>query len=197
VLPAPPESGSLAAQADMEAVLEVQARRTPADAAWAGAVLKEDAFASCAPVIGSWFKKDSLPLTDALLQDASKDSRAVGSAVKKVFARSRPWVVDAAVKPCVELPKSDSYPSEFSMQTFVRAGVLAEIFPEKREALLVVAHRAAWARIVGGVHFPTDDVGGRLMAEFLVAEFRKSPAFVAAVQQARAEVQAVARETGS
>jgi acid phosphatase (class A) len=70
-----------------------------------------------------------------------------------------------------------------------RALLLAEIFPERRDELLAWAHRAAWSRIIGGVHFPTDDVGGQLLAETFVAEVLKNPAARAALERARAEAQ--------
>jgi membrane-associated phospholipid phosphatase len=37
------------------------------------------------------------------------------------------------------------------------------------------------------VHFPSDDVGGRMVAQAIVAELRKSPAYRTAVEQCRAE----------
>jgi len=69
----------------------------------------------------------------------------------------------------------------------VRAGVLAEIFPEHREALLARAHRAAWARILGGVHYPTDDVAGRLLAEAILRRLRTQDRFRLAIAACRRE----------
>ena len=68
------------------------------------------------------------------------------------------------------------------------AGVLAEIFPEKRTELFDFAHRAVWGRVFGGVHFPSDLVGGWMLAEPLVSEFGKSAAFRAQVEKCRAEM---------
>ena len=55
--------------------------------------------------------------------------------------------------------------------------------------LIVVdeAHKIAWARVVGGVHFPTDTAGGRILAESFVKELLKNPKFIDQVNKARAE----------
>ena len=45
-------------------------------------------------------------------------------------------------------------------------------------------------RIVGGVHFPTDDEAGRLTASVIAAVMFGSPAFRADLDAARAELRA-------
>ena len=188
-LPAPPAPGSLAARADLEAVLQMQAWRTPEQVAWAKRVDKNDAFLF-ADVLGAWFTKEHLPVTAALLKDVDEDRHEVTEVAKKLFARARPWVVDPRVQPCVGKPTNDSYPSGHTASIFTRAGVLAEIFPEKRTELFDFAHRAVWGRVYAGVHFPSDLVGGWLLAEPIVAELKKSPAFLAQIEKCRAEMRA-------
>lgn len=188
VLPEPPAPGSLAAQADLEAVLQAQVGRTPEQVAWVKLIDKDNAF-SHASVIGPWCTKENLPATAALLKDVTEDVNAVGALTKKLHARPRPPLVDPRVQPCVPLPTTASYPSGHSTRTFIWALVLAEIFPEQRDALLARAHRVAWSRVLAGVHFPSDTVGGRLLAEAVVAELNKSAAFRAEVEKCRAEAQ--------
>lgn len=187
VLPAPPATGTLPALADLEAVLQAQAWRTPEHVAWAKRVDRNDPFMS-SDVLGTWFTKENLPRTAALLKDVDEDRHEITEVAKKLFARARPWVVDARVQPCVGKPGNDSYPSGHATSIFTRAGVLAEIFPEKREALFEFAHRAGWGRIHAGVHFPSDVVGGWLLAEAIVEEIKKSPVFRQRVHEVRAEV---------
>ena len=123
------------------------------------------------------------------LKHVTADSSAVSSLTKHLYSSPASPAVDPTVHPCVEIPTSFSYPSGHSMRAFVWAAVLSEIYPDKREALFSRAHRAAWARIVGGVHYPSDDVGGRLLAAAIVAELMKNPKFHSAVEQARAEAE--------
>src|SRR5690348_14310375 len=112
---------------------------------------------------------------------------AISRGAKGLFPRPRPPRTDPAVQPCVELADSGSYPSGHSMQAFVWAAVLSEIFPEQREALYARAHQAAWGRIIGGVHCPNDLVGGRLLGEAIVEQLKKSPAFREGLEKCRAE----------
>lgn len=193
ILPPPPAAGTLSARADLEAVLQMQAWRTPEQVVWAKRIEKNDAFIF-GDVIGAWFTRENLPLTAALLKDVDEDRRAVTDVAKNLFARPRPWVVDPRVQPCVEKPTNDSYPSGHATSIFTRAGVLAEIFPEKKVEIFEFAHRAAWGRVYGGVHFPSDLVGGWTLAEPVVEELNKSAAFQAQIETCRAEIARVAKK---
>ena len=187
-LPLPPEEGSLSALADLEAVRQAQAWRGPEQLAWAKTVEAWEVF-EFSRVLGPWFRASNLPEEARLFRETFEDLRGVSLAVKRRFARPRPPRVDPSIRPCVGLPTSGSYHSGHSLYIFVEAGILAEIFPDQREALMNLAHRAAWGRIQGGVHFPTDVVGGRLLAEILVREMKESEAFRRALEACRREAE--------
>jgi hypothetical protein len=191
VLPAPPAPGSLAATADLDAVLEVQAWRTPEEAAWARCAAAADLFEFSA-VIGPWFNERNLPATAALLNGVDSDLRAAVDASKAVYGRPRPFAADPRVNPCVSRPHGGSYPSGHAIAFFTEAGVLAEVFPEKRTELLEFAQKLAWGRVIGGVHYPTDLAGGRAVAEAILERLRASAPFQAALARSRAEVAAFA-----
>ena len=74
------------------------------------------------------------------------------------------------------------------MRAFVWAAVLGEIFPDRQAELNTWAHQVAWGRVMGGVHFPTDLMGGRILAEAVVEALRKNPAYRADIEKCRAEV---------
>ncbi len=193
VLPPPPEPGSLAAMADLETVQRVHAARTPNDVAWAKLIERDDIFNN-AMVLGSWFDPENLPVTAAFLKDVTDDLHAAGFGGKKLYPRPRPPLVDPALHPVVDIPTTGSYPSGHTLQAFVWAYVLAEIFPEQRAELLERAHQAAWGRVIGGAHFPSDLIGGQILAKAIFAEFMKSAAFRADVQKCRAEVEPYLRK---
>ena len=186
VLPPPPAAGSVAALGDLETVRQVQAARTPADVAWAKLIEKDQVF-NHASVLGSWFTRENLPVTAEFLRRVTEDMFAAGKGAKGIFPRPRPPRADPAVQPCVELSDSGSYPSGHAMQAHVWAAVLGDIFPDRQAALRARAQQAAWGRVVGGVHDPSDLVGGRLLAEAIVAALRKSPAYRAGLEKCRAE----------
>jgi acid phosphatase (class A) len=74
----------------------------------------------------------------------------------------------------------------------VWAELLSEAVPAKRDELRMRAHHAAWGRVLGGVHFPSDIVAGRLLAQAYVAECRKSAAFGEAFDACKQELVAAA-----
>jgi acid phosphatase (class A) len=187
-LPVPPEPGSLGAQADLEAVLQVQVWRSPEQEAFARRIDQVSLF-DASEVLGPWFTADHLPQLAKFLRQVIGDSGVAGGQAKKQFARLRPPYVDARVHPCIEVPprSSYSYPSGHSTLLNLEALVLAEIFPEQRERLLAWGRQAAWARILAGVHFPTDDVGGRILAEALFSAMRKNPRFLSDLENCRKE----------
>ncbi|MEY4938700.1 MAG: hypothetical protein RIQ93_435 [Verrucomicrobiota bacterium] len=191
LLPAPPPAGTLAAGVDLEAVQQAQAWRTAEQVAWAQVVAKDDVF-NHARIVGSWFNPEKAPRTAAFFKDLAVDVAAVDVASKEPFLRPRPSKLDPTIDPCVPLPKSTSYPSGSAMQAFVWAELLADLLPAKREALLARAHRAAWGRVIGGVHFPSDVVAGRILATAFLAECRKNAAFRAALADCRREVTSLA-----
>lgn len=187
LLPPPPAPDSIAARGDLEVVLQVQASRTAADVAWAKLVEQDKVFADYGDVLGPWFGEKNLPLLAAFLTQVTTDSWLSGNRMKNLYPRQRPPAVDPAVQPCVKIPHSNSYPSGHSLRAYVWAAVLADIFPGREAELLTQARRVAWGRVIGGVHYPSDTVGGRVAAEAIVAELRKSAEYRAAVEQCRAE----------
>jgi acid phosphatase (class A) len=188
LLPAPPAPGSVAALADIETVLQVQATRTPADVAWAQLVEQDKVFADYGDLFGPWFESKTLPELAAFLTDVTVDAKRVSDRMKDLYSRKRPPAVEPTVQPVVAIPKSNSYPSGHSLRAYVWAAVLGDIFPDRQPDLFARAHRVAWGRVIGGVHFPSDTVGGRIAAQAIVAELRKSPAYQAEVAKCRAEV---------
>lgn len=192
-LPPPPGPGSLEAQADLEAVLQVQAWRTPAEEALAREAVHVDLF-SFAAVLGAGFRRDRHPAFAALDSRLERDIRAAVDPAKLHFDRPRPPHADPAVRPCLPVPPltSRTYPSGHATEAHVFAEVLGEVFPERRDALEAHARRLSWARVVAGVHYPTDLEAGRRLAQSLVRALRGNPDFQRAVGACRAEVQAEA-----
>ncbi len=183
VLPEPPAAGSLADQADLETVLRIQVTRTQSDVELAERVASTDL-----GVIWPGYSNEAFPKTAQLLSDVFSDLGLVLGEAKGLHQRPRPPKAHASVKPCIVVPGSFSYPSGHSTVGFVMAGLFSAIVPEKREELMERAHRFAWARIVGGVHYPSDVVGGRLLADAFLAQLLKNPDFLAQIPAARKEL---------
>ena len=85
------------------------------------------------------------------------------------------------------------YPSAHSTRGTVQALLLAELFPEHKEAILEIGRHLGWDRVLLGKHFPTDIYAGRVMGQALVRELLASPAFQNDLAEAKTEVQATQR----
>jgi acid phosphatase (class A) len=187
LLPSPPAPDSPAGQAELMTLLQVQAWRTPEQIAWAKLIENDSVFNHVA-LLGPWFTADRLPTVAALFKRIGDDLKLLDTAAKKIHPRARPYTIDPRVEPCVAKPASTSYPSGSGAQSFVWAELLSEMFPAKRDALLARAEKAAWARVIGGVHFPSDLVAGRRVAIAYLTECRKNVDFQAALVGCRAEI---------
>jgi len=197
-LPEPPRPGSLAADADLETILQLQLWRTEAETAWARALNHLDIFDASAAA-GPWFTRARLPACARLLEEALGDGEALNHIAKLKFKRLRPPYFDARVKPCVHVlpfpvgtPPAGyySYPSGHSTSIFILSALLGELVPDRREAIDAWAHKAAWSRMLAGMHFPSDDVGGMHLAAIAVKGMRANPAFREAMAACAEEIKA-------
>lgn len=189
LLPPPPQPGSEDYAADLDSARAVFKGRTPAQEkrAMFDATLNPFNFSS---VIGDFFNTNSLPKTAAFFADLKPQTRDPIVQAKDHWKRIRPYAVDKELwlgKP----EPSFSYPSGHSTQGMIQALVLAELFPDKKEAILQMGRNIGWDRVLIGKHFPTDVFAGRVLAQAIVVELKKSPAFLKNLEVARAEIQSV------
>jgi len=188
MIPEAPTNDSLATRADLETAVDVQQRRT-AEQVMAAVIFDKQEIFQNNDVIGSWFTAKNLPQTAAFFAQVAADRFAISSKGKKYWNRPRPSLIDARVHPAIALPTSGAYPSGHTTQAFVNAALLAEIFPDLREALREHARQVAWSRIIAGVHYPTDTAAGQMLGEGLAQEFLKNPEVRETLARLRDEVE--------
>ena len=164
LLPGPPATGSAEARAELELMLSVQEKRTPADVDRCASEVKlgVEAFQS---VLGPWCTKKNLPRLTQLLADLDKQSKEISNAAKDHFRRPRP----EHEEPRIHVPIADdttfAYPSGHAMRGIIYAEILAELVPDRREALLDRGREIGWDRVVAGLHHPTDIMAGRVLGQ--------------------------------
>ena len=192
LLAPPPAPGSGEYAADLASARAVFAARTPAEEARA----KKDASLSpfnFAPAIGDFFQKGRFPKLDGFFQSLRIKIAATIDTPKDYWKRARPCEVDSAL--LLGRPETSfSYPSGHSTQGTVQALLLAELFPEQREAILAVGRDIGWDRVLLGKHFPTDVQAGRVLAQAIVRELKTSAAFQHDFAEVQAEVRAAKLE---
>lgn len=154
-----------------------------------------------APAFRAAEKAGELPNTTALLvgKKALINSYIDTSAAKKHFQYQRPFEVapgrvtkygDGRPDLYESVRGSGSYPSGHTAWGFAEALVIATLLPELGPQLLARGADYGRHRVVLGVHYPLDVIGGRILAQAAVADALGDPRFVGAVAAARSELRA-------
>ena len=188
LLPPPPMPGSEDYAADLASARAVFKARTPEQEARATKDATLTIF-NFAPAVGDFFQPEKFPKTDKFFKDVKPAIRPVIDAVKNKWQRERPYQVDKDLtfgKP----EASYSYPSGHSIVGTVQSLILAELFPDKREAILQIGRNIGWDRVLIGKHFPSDVHAGRTVAQAIFRELMKSPAFQRDLEEVKAEIKA-------
>jgi acid phosphatase (class A) len=180
-----PHPGSPGAEGDTAVLLWLQHTRTREDVLRAeGEVIPRIGLFS--GVVGADLDSSRYPLTRALLAAANTELHGVMGTLKRHFARPRPYVEDARIKPAVGLEASYAYPSGHSGWGVVEAGVLAELVPARQEAILERGRLVGNDRVMAGVHHPSDVEAGQRLGAALVAAWLRDPIRRNQVEAARA-----------
>jgi acid phosphatase (class A) len=190
LVPVPPARGSAEDKLDFDNTLAVHRAATPAEIARGDSENKLTIF-HFAPAIGAWFVAGKFPRTESLFRQVETEAKGATDDAKNFFKRPRPYHVapDLFLHSIEhEDPTHYSYPSGHSTRGTVYALLLAELFPEKRDALLAVGRDCGWLRVQGGVHYPLDVFAGRVLGQALAREFLRSEAFQRDLATARAEL---------
>jgi acid phosphatase (class A) len=188
LLPPPPLPGSPEETADMA---EVHAVFHLADSNDIAAAYSEKSFTvfNFAEAAGPFLVATNLPKTTAFFANVQSDAATVTDLGKNYFKRPRPYTTDPSLANG-KLEKSFSYPSGHSTESMVLALVLADLLPDKHDAIIAHARTMGWHRVQIARHYPTDIYAGRVLALAIVKQFKKSDAFQEDFKAAQAELAA-------
>jgi hypothetical protein len=193
LLAPPPLPDSLEQQADLNIVRAVSHAASSNDTV---AALSEAKFSvyNFAPAVGPFFQSSVLPATTAFFQRVQLDAETVTDNGKLFFKRPRPYTVDPSLA-SGRLEKSFSYPSGHSTESMVLGLVLAELFPDKHDAILAHAREIGWHRVEIGRHYPTDIYAGRVLAQAIFHQMNKNDQFQKDLAAAKKEISTLAQAT--
>lgn len=202
LLPPPPAEGSAALAAD-EAFYK-GATKLKDTARWTLAANDSDlTFPNAARVfsctLGIAISKESTPHLNMLLRRVRMDASRANDAPKALYKRPRPYMVthETSCVPKEERQmKPDSYPSGHASIGWAWALTLAEIVPDRADAILARGYAFGAHRAVCRVHWQSDVEAGRIVGAATVSRLHSNPTYVAQVALAQKEV-AMARASGS
>lgn len=203
LLPRPPAEGSTAAALDLDVHRATRALRGSARWDWAArdAVYRfpgaADTFAC---VLGLPVSERATPHLAMLLSRTLVDAGLSTYGAKDHYKRVRPYVAlnESTCYPADEasLRSDGSYPSGHAALGWAWGLVLAELVPDRADALLARAHAYGQSRVVCGYHWQSDVEAGRLMGAAAMARLHADATFKAQAVLARGEI-AAARAAGA
>lgn len=188
LLAPPPLPDSAEQAADLQEVREISHDASHADLVAAKSETKFTIF-TFTPAIGDFFRPGKFPVTEAFFHKVQSDAATVVDGAKDYWKRPRPYVIDHSLANG-KFETSFSYPSGHSTESMVLALVLADLFPDKHDAIIAVARNIGWHRVEYGRHYPTDIYAGRVLAQAIVREMKKNPDFQRDFAAAQAEIAA-------
>ena len=202
LLPPPPQPGSAAmAYDEASSRVALALRNTPR---WELATGDADLTPPRVAGAFSCALDASVPEADAphlylLMRKVVEDASLSTRAAKNHYHRVRPFVEnrEPTCTPGDEeaLKGNGSYPSGHSTFGWAWALILAEIAPERSNAILSRGLAFGESRVVCNVHWESDVAAGRILGAGLVARLHADPAFLRDMEAAKAEL-AAARAKG-
>ncbi|MGY5954913.1 phosphatase PAP2 family protein [Kosakonia sp. BK9b] len=130
-----------------------------------------------------------------------KASEVSTSTAKKHFDYKRPFLIpgntihqvpdDVVVKDNQPYSaEGGAFPSGHTNTGYTDALLMAEMIPERFDALLARGARYGYSRVVLGVHYPLDVIGSRMVAQRNVAHYLSDPQYRALFNEARDQLRA-------
>ncbi|MGV8960187.1 MAG: acid phosphatase [Stenotrophomonas sp.] len=197
LLPPPPAAGSAAFALDEQVNLARTLRGTPR---WQQAIADDNLqFPAAASIfacaLGTDISEQAAPRLYGLLRRTRTDAAVVSDAAKHRYNRTRPFVLNGepTCTPDKEagLAENGSYPSGHTSIGWAWALILAELAPDRSDAILARGRSYGESRLVCNVHWHSDVLSGRFMGSAVVARLHADASFRSDMDAARAELAAL------
>jgi hypothetical protein len=118
------------------------------------------------------FEKHGINVSQDILKLIVGEISPLTMRLKVFYQRPRPyqlaWLSKIEILPLGSTSAlSPSYPSGHAAQSRFIVLVLSEAFPEKKDWLMKLSEFVAYSRVCLGLHYPSDNVFGQAIAEYL------------------------------
>jgi acid phosphatase (class A) len=140
-------------------------------------------------VLGDDFTVAKRPEIGALTAYVGRRFSIASNESKAIFARPRPFITAPNLTICTdEKPGGFSYPSGHSGWGWISAQVLARVEPKYASALLSRGFDYGQSRMICGVHYPSDVVAGRILADAVLVHLDNDPEYLRLLASAKSAV---------
>lgn len=198
LLPPPPEAGSEAQASDdaaRRAALPLRQSTRWKLAARDADYTSPQSVEVFTCTLGITISPTATPHLNMLLRRTLVDAGLATYKAKNHYNRTRPFVAANDNDTCYpkdqeKLRKDGSYPSGHSAYGWAWALILAEMVPDKADAIIQRGYQFGQNRIVCGMHWQSDVNAGRVIAAAVVAQLHNNADFRAQFGAAQKEVQA-------
>jgi acid phosphatase (class A) len=201
ILPQPPVEGSAAWSLDMELAKEYldMENEERKELARADAELHfPEATEAFNRVLNLDITEENTPLVYLILRRSLTDAALSTYQAKNQYKRPRPFMINGGptCTPDVEeyLREDGSYPSGHAAIGWTWALILAELFPEQADIIMVRGQEFGISRNICNVHWHSDVVAGRTMGASVVARLHANDDFRMDMIAARAEIQKIRKK---
>ena len=214
IITPPPANSSVQTRAELDFLLDLQAKRTPAEIErykkLAGIFHSPNNFNVYDPdydrnfsslfhvgsPLGNWYNYKNLPVTAAFLSDVYRDATYYFFRLKLSIKRPRPYMLEQRLE-VLEKPPHPAYPSGHSAASYINAYIMMEIAPELADAFIQQAAEMAYSREVLGVHYPSDSEIGRVWARAFVNELFQKENFRQEFERVKKEILEYRKQFGN
>ncbi|MDR1677340.1 MAG: phosphatase PAP2 family protein [Deltaproteobacteria bacterium] len=139
--------------------------------------------------------KKATPITYNLIRKIRVDSENAVTLAKQKYTQTRPYVYlnqpkGSTCLPEVEefLKKNSSFPSGHTSLGWLMALTLAEISPERQEAILARGLQYGESRVICGFHWASDIAPARDLASAVFSRLHDHPEFLDMLAKAKEEI---------
>jgi len=132
--------------------------------------------------------REKYPKLYQLLDNVSDTSRVVNDEAKSFWHTKRPYMVDKRIHPLIEAHNNPAYPSGHTCGSYTLAHILGLLIPQKRAEFQARAQQIAWHRVLVGMHFPHDLVGGQQLSLLIVGALMENSDFRKDFEKAKKEL---------
>lgn len=190
-VPPPPARNSPEAEKDRQIFLATRALKdTPRWSMAQADNAEERILESYACALGYTPTRETNPKLAAMMLRMSRDVRSAVAGPKMKYRRARPYFGESGpicIKRSLGLALSPDYPSGHATWGWTVGLLLAEVAPDRADAILTRARGYGESRVICGVHNASSVEAGKHNAENLFAALWGSEAFKTDLAAARAE----------